>query len=123
MDQVAELPVPIRRLDSLFSAALIAHEAIFEMSRELTASGRVEETAAELLAESARIALTDLPAMAARACDLTARWEEQSLLDPTAAERTAELLDAELGRIEPEVQMLMERQRHIAARLRSMLGG
>jgi hypothetical protein len=121
MDQVPDSPAPIRRLDSLFSAALIAHEAIFEMSRELTSSGRAEENAAELLADSARITLTDLPTVAAGARDLAARWEEQCLLDPRAAEETADALAAEVARMEPELRGLMERQRQIAMQLRAML--
>ena len=116
-----QVPAPIRRLDSLFSAALIAHEAIFEMRRELVAGGQADATAAKLVAESARITLTDLPAIAAGPRDLAARWEEQSVLDPRTAERTAEALAAELDRIEPELKRLMERQRQIAVQLRSML--
>jgi hypothetical protein len=37
---VPERPTAIKRLDALFSAAMIAHEAIFEMRRELIASDR-----------------------------------------------------------------------------------
>ena len=35
-----ERPTAIKRLDALFGAAMIAHEAIFEMRRELIASDR-----------------------------------------------------------------------------------
>jgi hypothetical protein len=66
MDQVPDVPAPIRRLNSLFSAALIVHEAIFEISGELAGS-------------------------------------------------------ADVARIEPELRLLMGRQRRIAMQLRSML--
>lgn len=35
-----ERPAAIKRLDALLSAAMIAHEAIFEMRRELIANDR-----------------------------------------------------------------------------------
>lgn len=87
-----ELPNPIRRLDAVFSASLIAHEAIFEMRRELVGIGRAGRAAAELLEESARLTLIDLPEITVRARRLTARWDEQSLLDPAAAQATLQEL-------------------------------
>jgi hypothetical protein len=65
---VSERPAAIKRLGALFSAAMIAHEAIFEMRRELIVE-----------------------------------------------------VEAELERVEPQVQPLLSRQHEIAARLRSML--
>jgi hypothetical protein len=38
--RVPERPAAIKKLDALFSAAMIAHEAIFEMRRELIANDR-----------------------------------------------------------------------------------
>ena len=111
----------IKRLDALLSAAMIAHEAIFEMRRELIATDRANPEQARLLEESARIVTAELPKLTARARQLSSHWGEQSLLDPEGATGTSEELEAELLRIEPSVQPQLDRQREIATRLRSIL--
>lgn len=116
-----ETPEPVRKLDSFFSASLIAHEAIFEMRRELVATGRGGREPTALLEESARVTVTDLPSITRRARRLAARWDEQGLLDPEVAGTTIHALAAKLDRIGPQVGSLLERQRQIAARLRSMV--
>lgn len=110
--RVPERPAAIKRLDALFSAAMIAHEAIFEMRRELIANDRGDAEQAGLL---------ELPGLTARVRQLSGKWAEQSLLHPEGAEQTLGEVEAELEHIEPEVQSLLNRQREIAARLRSML--
>jgi len=116
-----ERPYAIRRLDALFSAAMIAHEAIFEMRRELIANDRGNAEQAGLLEESAQIVTGKLPGLTTRVRQLSGKWAEQSLLHPEGAEQTLGEVEAELEHIEPEVQSLLSRQREIAARLRSML--
>lgn len=56
-------PAAIKRLDALFSAAMIAHEAIFEMRRELIANDRGNAEQAGLLEESAQIVTGKLPGL------------------------------------------------------------
>lgn len=116
-----ERPPPIKRLDSLLSAAMIAHEAIFEMRRELIATDRATPEQARLLEESARIVTVELPSWSAGARRLSAQWAEQRLLDPERAAKTLEEFETELQRIEPSVRSLLNRQREIAGQLRSML--
>lgn len=116
-----EHPPAIKRLDALLSAAMIAHEAIFEMRRELIASDRATPEQARLLEESAHIVTAELPDLSARARQLSAQWGEQSLLDPAGAKGTYKALEAELLRTEPSIQSRLNRQREIATRLRSML--
>lgn len=116
-----ERPPAIKRLDSLLSTAMIAHEAIFEMRRELIATDRAAPEQARLLEESARIVTAELPNLSANARRLSAQWGEQSLLDSEGAARTLDELEAELQRIEPSVLSLLNRQREIATQLRSML--
>jgi hypothetical protein len=118
---VPERPSAIKRLDALFSAAMIAHEAIFEMRRELIANDRGNAEQAGLLEESAQIVTGKLPGLTARVRQLSGKWAEQSLLDPEGVEKTLGEVEAELEHVEPEVQSLLNRQREIAARLRSML--
>lgn len=110
----------ITRLNSLLAEAAIAHEAIFEMRRELIARDRGTAEQARLLAESVRIVTVDLPALTATARRLARSWQEQNVLDRQAAETTLVELEAELARIKPELFPLLGRQRQIAASLRSM---
>jgi hypothetical protein len=119
--RVPERPAAIKRLDALFSAAMIAHEAIFEMRRELIANDRGDAEQTGLLEESAHIVTGRLPGLTARVRQLSGKWAEQRLLDPDAAEETLGEFKEELEHVEPEVQLLLNRQREIAARLRSML--
>ncbi len=115
-----ERPQAIRRLDSLLAAAMIAHEAIFEMRRELIARDKGNPEQARLLAESARIVTVDLPALSADVRQLSAKWKEQALLDSEGAKGAIAELEADLARIEPRIDLLLNRQREIAAQLRSM---
>ena len=116
-----ERPAPLARLDSLLSSSVIAHEAIFDTRHELVSTGRGGAESDELLRESAAIARTQLPDTAAQARSLAKQWDEQGVLDPNAAAVTLRQLVAELKRIEPEIKGLVDRQREIAARLRSIL--
>jgi len=119
--QMAQRPESIKRLDSIFSASLIAHEAIFEMHRELVADQPSDRTIVDLLGESAQITVSRLPTAAAEARRLAARWDEQSVLEPDSADARLRDLEAELDRVVPELNALLDRQREIAFRLRSML--
>jgi hypothetical protein len=116
-----ERPPAIKRLNSLLGAAMIAHEAIFEMRRELIATDRATPEQARLLEESARIVTVELPNLSANARRLSTQWSEQSVLHPQVAEESLTELDAELRRIEPSVLALLNRQREIASQLRLML--
>ncbi len=116
-----ERPPAIKRLDSLLSAAMIAHEAIFEMHRKLIAADRANPEQGRLLEESARMVTVELSGLSANARQLSAQWSEQSVLDPEGAARTLAELEGELNRIELPVLTLHERQREIATQLRSML--
>ena len=115
-----ERPPAIGQLNSLLGAATIAHEAIFEMRRELIARDRGNPKQARLLAESAQIANVELPGLCATARRLAAMWQERSLLDAEGAEDALTELESELARIEPDADSLVNRQREIAARLRAM---
>ena len=69
---------------------MIAHEAIFEMRRELIAKDRSNPEQAGLLEDSAQIVTGKLPGLTARVRQLSGKWAEQSLLDPEGAEETLE---------------------------------
>lgn len=106
---VSKHPAEIDRLDALLGASKIAHEAIFEMRRELIADGQGDTAQDLLLEESARIVTKALPRLTETARDLAGSWIEQNLFDPSAAEITLDELMTELERIEPEVKALLHR--------------
>jgi len=54
---VKDRPEPLARLDLLFEAARIAHEANFDLHGELAALGADDDSSRDLLRESAHIAL------------------------------------------------------------------
>jgi hypothetical protein len=116
-----ERPPAIKQLDSLLSAAMIAHEAIFEIRRKLIAADRVSPEQALLLQESARIVTVELSGLSSNARQLSTRWNEQSVLDPEGAARTVGELEAELSHVEPRFLSLHKRQRQIAHQMRAML--
>jgi hypothetical protein len=118
---VSDRPEPLARLDLLFEAARIAHETSFGLHRRLVALGADDDHTRRLLAESAAIALENLAAVTAQARQLATRWEEQSVLNPEAADRTVQDVRAELDRAEPALGRLRARQREIARELGSRL--
>lgn len=111
----------IKQLDSLLGAVTIAHEIIFETRRELIAADRGSPEQARLVAESAQIATVELFRLSAISRQLSVRWQEQSPLDSKGAEGTLAELESELMHLEPKIDSLLDRQREIAALLRSML--
>jgi hypothetical protein len=118
---VSDRPEQLRRLDTLQGAADLAHQAIFDMHRELLGRDRAQAESTRLLAESARIATARLPQLTAQARRLGAKWDEEWVLDPPAVAGTARKIVAELAVVEPEISSLLARQREIAARLRELL--
>lgn len=115
-----ERPPAIESLNSFLSTSAITHEVIFDLHRQLASAGRNTQRSAELLNESARLTLRELPSLTARARDLAAQWEEQTLLDSDAAAGTRLQLASELDQIKPKLDSILDRQRAIAASLRSL---
>lgn len=115
-----ERPQAIESLNSFLSTSAITHEVIFDLHRQLASAGRSTQRAGELLNESAQLTLRKLPSLAARARDLATQWEEQTLLDPDAAAGTKRQLALELDQIRPKLELILDRQRAIAAALRSL---
>jgi hypothetical protein len=119
---MTERPEQLDRLDIMLAGVDIAHTVIFDMHRELLESESAQSEAASLLAESAALATVRVPRLTEALRDLAARWDEQTLLDPEAADRTAEQIAAEFATVEPALGPLVARQGQIAARLRLLLG-
>jgi hypothetical protein len=96
---------------------MIAHEAAADLYRELTELGADDDHARALLQESAVLALGRIPALARPPRDLERAWIEQELLDPPAAERTAERLVGVITELLPAFTRLRARQDEIVVEL------
>ncbi len=100
---------------------MIAHEAIFDMSRELRAQGSISAETESLVRESAQIVIKMLPAVTGKVRRLADRWSELDLLDPLTATTTLREIKSETERISPEIERLLARQGQIAGDLRDLL--
>ena len=114
-------PTELRRLDALLASAMIAHEAIFDMSRELRAHGSMTADTEELLRESAQIVTKMLPNVTSTARQLAGRWSERDLLESSTVAATLKEIEVEMERIGPEIEQFLARQHQIASHLRGLL--
>lgn len=110
-------PASLKLLDLQLAASMIAHEATADLYRELTELGADDDRARALLQESATLALGRIPALARPPRDLEREWIEQELLDPPAAERTAERLADAVTELLPAFTKLRARQNEIVVEL------
>jgi len=109
-------PACLDLIDGYVAGATIAHEYAFALHRELVEAGTDDDHARRLLRESAAVAL-EMPTLARRLAGLEDEWSEQELLDPMAAERTAQLLEERVAELVPDFATLSDRQRQIIAEL------
>ena len=114
---------PAARLNGYLAAVRIAHEAIYDLSGSVVAGSTEQALARRLLAESARITLTEVPALTMAARRLAEAWHEQSVLDADAAAGTQGRLAEELDRIAPQLRRRIHRQREIARELQQLVEG
>jgi hypothetical protein len=114
-------PQELERLDSILGVATLTHESSVRLHRRLLGREPATAETSELLAESARIAIVRLPRLAEGVRRLGARWDEENLLDPATAGRTARQIAAEFAVIEPEMRLLQDRLAEIASSLGSLL--
>lgn len=117
---MTERPAPLELLDLWLAAFRVGHERVFDLHRDLVSLGVADARARQLLQASAGVALEEATALTGHARCLAAAWEEQSLLDPPAAEDSVRALQRELDRIEPEIRSLQARHQAIARELQSL---
>jgi hypothetical protein len=120
---MAEAPDPVRRTDLYLTAAMLAHETVWELHKALATVGLNDDRTRELVRRSAEVATAEIPQALGEAFRLREEWSEQDLLDTSAAIETLRLLTAELERIEPEVACLRAEQNGIARDLRDLVEG
>jgi hypothetical protein len=114
---VAARPEPLARIDRYLAAARIAHEAIWDLHRELVVSARADDRTRDLLGEAARIVTVEVPEALTQVRRLDALWSEQELLNPPAAADTLSALKVAVDRVEPQLASLRARHRDVAAEL------
>ena len=76
-------------LDAYFAAATMAHEYADDLHYKLATLQADDLHTRKLLADSADVVLREMPRLVRELRGLTRQWEEQALLDPAQAERTA----------------------------------
>ena len=81
-------------LDAYFAAATMAHEYADDLHYKLATLQADDLHTRKLLADSADVVLREMPRLVRELRGLTRQWEEQALLDPAQAERTAQSLEA-----------------------------
>jgi hypothetical protein len=113
---MTDRPACLELVDGYVAGAMIAHEYAFGLHRKLVAVGADADHTREMLRESAVVAL-EVPALAQRLRGLEGEWSEQELLDPPAAERTAERLENHVAELAPDFAVLRARHAEIVAEL------
>ncbi len=115
-------PEPLEVADRYLAAAMIAHEYVSDLHRELAACNAADERSRDLLRESAALTLERMPELILRLRPLEREWAEQELLDPPAAAHTIERMETGLVEIMPTITGLRARQDEIAAELLDLVG-
>jgi hypothetical protein len=119
---MADRPEPLEELDDYFASATVAHEYAAGIHLRLVELDADDEHSQELLSESAAVVLKEMPRLARELRSLEREWEEQELLDPAQAERTAQALKARWAEVAPELAPLRARQDEIVAELAQLAG-
>ncbi len=119
---MTERPEPLRQLDLYFLAARIAHEYADDLHYELAELHAADVHTRKLLSDSANVILREMPRLARGLRSLEFEWEEQELLDPVQAERTAQSLGVRWADVAPELAALRARQDAIVAELAELRG-
>jgi hypothetical protein len=93
----------------------------FDRYRHLVELGVDPELARRLLAQSAAIALQEIPALLRDWHVLEREWFEVELLDPGKLDRTTQALKARFAELDPALRALRARQDEIVAELVDLL--
>ena len=83
--------------------------------------GADDERTRTLVRASADITLRLMPELSKEVRHLGRTWRDQEVLNPPEAERTAELIQARLAALTPQLTELRQRQDEIARELRDLI--
>lgn len=118
---MADRPEELELVDRYLGAARIAHESAFRVHRQLVGLDVDPDGSRRLLAESAAIALQQMPALVRDWRLLERQWSEQELLDPPKADATAQALKVRFAELSPALEALRARQDKVVAELVDLL--
>lgn len=118
---MADRPEELELVDRYVGAAELAHMYTFDRYRHLVELGVDPELARRLLAQSAAIALQEIPALLRDWHVLEREWFEVELLDPGKLDRTTQALKARFAELDPALRALRARQDEIVAELVDLL--
>lgn len=110
-------PACLVLVDGYVAGAMIAHEYAYGLHRKLVEMGADDDHTHELVRKSAAVVLERIPVLTRRLRCLEREWDEQQLLDPSAAERTVKRLEGDVVKLAPELAALSDRQKQIVAEL------
>jgi hypothetical protein len=114
-------PEEFELVDRYQVAAEFAHQFAFDRHRGLVALGAADENTRRLLAESATIALQEIPTFVRDWRPVEREWFEVELLDPAELPRMTEVLKASFAELSPVFEALRARQDKIVAELVELL--
>jgi hypothetical protein len=112
---MTDRPEPLELVDRYVGAAEFAHQYAFRVHRRLVELDVDPDHSRRLLAESAAIALAEMPALVRDWRTLEREWSEQELLDPSKLDRTTRTLTARFAELRPALLALRARQDEIVA--------
>ena len=119
---MTDRPEELDLVDRYVLAARIAHEFAFDRHRLLAELDAANEHTRHLLAESAAIALQEMPALTRDWRVLEREWFEVELLDPSKLARATQALEARFAELGPALDTLRVRQDEVVAELVDLLG-
>jgi hypothetical protein len=119
---MTDRPEQLKLVDRYLLSANFNHQYAFGVHRRLVELDVDPDHTRRLLAESAAIALAEMPALVRHLRALGSEWSEQELLDPPKAEWTARQLQLRFAEVGPALQALLVRQDELVADLVRLLG-
>jgi hypothetical protein len=118
---MTDRPEELELVDRYLRAAKYAHEYAFRVHRQLVKLDVDPVRSRTLLAESATIALAEIPALVGDWRPVEREWFEVELLDPANLDRMTEVLTARFAELGPALQALRVRQDELVAELVDLL--
>ncbi len=118
---MTDRPKELELVDRYQVAAEFAHQFAFDRHRKLVELGAADDNTRRLLAESATIALQEIPAFARDWRPVEREWFEVELLDPAELPRMTEVLKVRFAELSPVFEALRARQDKIVAELIELL--
>jgi hypothetical protein len=119
---MTDRPEELELVDRYLSTTRDIHLYAFRVHRQLVELDADDDHTRKLLADSAAIALAQMPALTRDWRVLELEWFETELLDPSKLDRKTHALEGSFADLGPELDALLLRQDEIVLELVEMLG-